>query len=158
MAQQETSMDSPSGTTADEMAPLILVAEDNEDNRLIAATMLRHVGYRVAEATTGAEAMELARSLDPALVLMDVGMPDIDGWTATRALKSDPKTRHIIIIAFTAHALPGDRELHARGDALPDRGSPRGRPGSEQHLTSVDGRGRLPDVGRPLLHAVSDGG
>ena len=110
MAQQETSMDSPSGTTADEMAPLILVAEDNEDNRLIAATMLRHVGYRVAEATTGAEAMELARSLDPALVLMDVGMPDIDGWTATRALKSDPKTRHIIIIAFTAHALPGDRE------------------------------------------------
>ena len=110
MAQQETSMDSPSGTTADEMAPLILVAEDNEDNRLIAATMLRHVGYRVAEATTGSEAMELARSLDPALVLMDVGMPDIDGWTATRALKSDPKTRHIIIIAFTAHALPGDRE------------------------------------------------
>ena len=110
MAQQETSMDSPPGTTADEMAPLILVAEDNEDNRLIAATMLRHVGYRVAEATTGAEAMELARSLDPALVLMDVGMPDIDGWTATRALKSDPKTRHIIIIAFTAHALPGDRE------------------------------------------------
>ena len=110
MAQQETSMDSPSGTTADEMAPLILVAEDNEDNRLIAATMLRHVGYRVAEATTGAEAMELARSLDPALVLMDVGMPDIDGWTATRALKSDAKTRHIIIIAFTAHALPGDRE------------------------------------------------
>ena len=62
MAQQETSMDSPSGTTADEMAPLILVAEDNEDNRLIAATMLRHVGYRVAEATTGSEAMELARS------------------------------------------------------------------------------------------------
>ena len=110
MAQQETSMDSPSGTTADEMAPLILVAEDNEDNRLIAATMLRHVGYRVAVATTGSEAMELARSLDPALVLMDVGMPDIDGWTATRALKSDPKTRHIIIIAFTAHALPGDRE------------------------------------------------
>jgi two-component system cell cycle response regulator DivK len=41
---------------------------------------------------------------------MDVGMPDIDGWTATRALKSDPTTRHIIIIAFTAHALPGDRE------------------------------------------------
>ena len=110
MAQQETSMDSPSGTTADEMAPLILVAEDNEDNRLIAATMLRHVGYRVAEATTGAEAMELARSLDPALVVMEVGKPDIDGWTATRALKSDPKTRHIIIIAFTAHALPGDRE------------------------------------------------
>jgi CheY-like chemotaxis protein len=110
VAQQETSMSEGSSDTAAESTPLILVAEDNEDNRLIAATMLRHVGYRVAEATTGAEAMELARTLDPALVLMDVGMPDIDGWTATRALKSDPKTRHIIIIAFTAHALPGDRE------------------------------------------------
>lgn len=111
MAQQETSVsDNPSANASDEVAPLILVAEDNEDNRLIAATMLRHVGYRVAEATTGAEAMDMARTLDPALVLMDVGMPDIDGWTATRALKSDDKTRHIIIIAFTAHALPGDRE------------------------------------------------
>jgi two-component system, cell cycle response regulator DivK len=111
VAQQQTSVSgSPAEAASDEVAPLILVAEDNEDNRLIAATMLRHVGYRVAEATTGAEAMELARTLDPALVLMDVGMPDIDGWTATRALKSDPKTRHIIIIAFTAHALPGDRE------------------------------------------------
>lgn len=111
MAQQEASLSgSASDPNAEGSAPLILVAEDNEDNRLIAATMLRHVGYRVAEATTGAEAMNLARTLEPALVLMDVGMPDIDGWTATRALKSDPKTRNIIIIAFTAHALPGDRE------------------------------------------------
>src|SRR5690606_26156783 len=97
------------GSSPEGSEPLILVEEDNEDNRLIAATMLRHVGYRVAEATTGAEALELARTMKPALVLMDVGMPDIDGWTATRALKSDPRTRDILIIAFTAHALPGDR-------------------------------------------------
>lgn len=91
-------------------APLILVAEDNEDNRIIAATMLRHSGYRVIEATTGADAMHLARTARPALILMDVGMPDIDGWSATRTLKDDPDTRHIVILAFTAHALPGDRE------------------------------------------------
>ncbi|MEO7520598.1 MAG: response regulator [Gemmatimonas sp.] len=91
-------------------APLILVAEDNEDNRIIAATMLRHSGYRVVEATTGAEAMHIARTANPALILMDVGMPDIDGWSATRELKNDPETQHIVILAFTAHALPGDRE------------------------------------------------
>lgn len=95
--------------TADN-APLVLVAEDNEDNRIIAATMLRHSGYRVVEATTGTEAMQVARTAHPALILMDVGMPDIDGWTATRTLKDDPDTRHIVILAFTAHALPGDRE------------------------------------------------
>jgi two-component system, cell cycle response regulator DivK len=92
---------------------LVLVAEDNEDNRIIAATMLRHSGYRVLEATTGAEAMHIARTQRPALILMDVGMPDIDGWSATRTLKDDPETQGIIILAFTAHALPGDRE-HAR--------------------------------------------
>ena len=96
-----------------EDSPLVLVAEDNEDNRIIAATMLRHSGYRVVEATTGAEAMHIARTAKPALILMDVGMPDIDGWSATRTLKDDPATQHIIILAFTAHALPGDRE-HAR--------------------------------------------
>jgi CheY-like chemotaxis protein len=102
-----------SGNAAPEASPLVLVAEDNEDNRIIAATMLRHSGYRVVEATTGAEAMHIARSAKPALILMDVGMPDIDGWSATRTLKDDPATQHIIILAFTAHALPGDRE-HAR--------------------------------------------
>ena len=108
----DTPVTSPS-PAADAEAPLVLVAEDNEDNRIIAATMLRHSGYRVIEATTGAEAMTLARTAKPALILMDVGMPDIDGWSATRTLKSEPETRDIVILAFTAHALPGDRE-HAR--------------------------------------------
>lgn len=102
----------PASTDAAEM-PLVLVAEDNEDNRIIAATMLRHSGYRVIEATTGSEAMALARSARPALILMDVGMPDIDGWSATRSLKADAETKDIVILAFTAHALPGDRE-HAK--------------------------------------------
>ena len=95
-------------------APLVLVAEDNEDNRLIATTMLRHSGYRVIEATTGVEALHMARTAHPALILMDVGMPEMDGWEASRTLKSDPDTRDIVILAFTAHALPADREQAAR--------------------------------------------
>jgi two-component system, cell cycle response regulator DivK len=91
-------------------APLILVAEDNDDNRIIAVTILRHFGFRVIEATTGAAVLQLARSEHPALILMDVGMPDIDGWTAARTLKDDELTRSIIIVAFTAHALPSDRQ------------------------------------------------
>jgi two-component system, cell cycle response regulator DivK len=95
----------------DAVAPLVLVAEDNEDNRFIAATMLRHVGYRVIEAETGHDAIRLARSEQPSLILMDVGMPEIDGWTATRTLKDDDATKHIVILAFTAHALPSDAIL-----------------------------------------------
>ena len=62
------------------------------------------------EATTGADALRLAQSENPSLILMDVRLPDIDGWAVTRLLKDDPATRHIGILAFTAHALPADRE------------------------------------------------
>ncbi|MES3032521.1 MAG: response regulator [Gemmatimonadota bacterium] len=89
--------------------PLVLVAEDNDDNRLIATAILRHSGYRVIEALSGADAVRIAQVDHPDLILMDVGLPDVDGWTATRTLKGDPRTRDIVIIAFTAHALPGDR-------------------------------------------------
>ena len=91
--------------------PLILVAEDNDDNRLIATAILRHSGFRVIEALSGAEAVRMAQDERPDLILMDVGLPDLDGWTATRTIKGDPLTRDILIIAFTAHALPGDRVM-----------------------------------------------
>lgn len=91
--------------------PLILVAEDNDDNRLIATAILRHSGFRVIEALSGAEAVRMAQNERPDLILMDVGLPDLDGWAATRTIKSDPLTRDILIIAFTAHALPGDRVM-----------------------------------------------
>ena len=92
-------------------APLVLIAEDNDDNRLIASAILRHHGFRVMEAVSGADAIRMAHSARPQLILMDVGLPDVDGWTATRTLKADASTRHIVVIAFTAHALPGDREM-----------------------------------------------
>lgn len=88
----------------------MLLVEDNEDNRIIYSTVLRHVGYDVIEAHDGAQAIALARSARPDLILMDISIPGIDGWEATRILRQDPDTSAIPIIALTAHALPDDRE------------------------------------------------
>ena len=88
----------------------MLLVEDNEDNRIIYTTVLRHVGYDVLEAHDGVQAIALARSERPDLILMDISIPEIDGWEATRILRRDPATSAIPIIALTAHALPDDRE------------------------------------------------
>jgi CheY-like chemotaxis protein len=88
----------------------LLLVEDNEDNRIIYSTVLRHLGYEVVEALDGVEAVALARSRLPDLILMDISIPEMDGWEATRILRADPTTRHIPIIALTAHALTDDRE------------------------------------------------
>ena len=95
-------------------APLVLIIEDNEDNRMVASTMLRHVGYRVAEAVTGNDGLAAARALHPAVILMDVGLPDVDGWTITRQLKVGSDTRHIPVIAYTAHVQPEDWQMAYR--------------------------------------------
>jgi CheY-like chemotaxis protein len=92
----------PSGRT-------LLLVEDNEDNRIIYSTVLRHLGYTVVEAEDGAQAIALARSVLPDLILMDISIPEVDGWEATRILRGDPSTRAIPIIALTAHALADDR-------------------------------------------------
>ena len=86
----------------------VLLVEDNEDNRFIYATALRHVGYEVIEAVSGTQGINQARTRGPDLILMDISIPDVDGWEATIVLKADPLTRHIPIIAVTAHVLPGD--------------------------------------------------
>ncbi|MDB4890322.1 MAG: response regulator receiver [Gemmatimonadetes bacterium] len=88
----------------------ILLVEDNEDNRIIYSTVLRHVGYDVVEAEDGVQAVALARSALPDLILMDISIPGMDGWEATRILRKDPTTMAIPIIALTAHALTDDRE------------------------------------------------
>ncbi len=88
----------------------VLLVEDNEDNRIVYSTILRHFGYRVMEALNGEEGIATARSEKPDLILMDISIPIIDGWEATQVLKHDPETRHIPIIALTAHALASDRE------------------------------------------------
>ena len=87
----------------------ILIVEDNADNRDIYSTILRHRGYEVAEAATGEDGVQLARDLVPAVILMDVGMPGIDGFEATRQLKAAPATAAIPVLVITAHAMAEDR-------------------------------------------------
>lgn len=88
----------------------ILLVEDNEMNRDMLSRRLTRRGFEIAIAVDGQQAIAMARSGCPNLVLMDMRLPEIDGWEATRQLKADPATRHIPVIALTAHALPGDRE------------------------------------------------
>ena len=93
-----------------ESGKTILLVEDNEDNRIVYSTILKHFGYNVTEAWNGEEGISKARSGKPDLILMDISIPIIDGWEATQVLKHDPATKHIPIIALSAHALAGARE------------------------------------------------
>ncbi len=88
----------------------ILLVEDNEMNRDMLSRRLERRGYQVALAVDGHSGVEMARSEPPDLVLMDMSLPVLDGWEATRRLKSDPATRHIPVIALTAHAMSSDRD------------------------------------------------
>ena len=88
----------------------ILLVEDNEMNRDMLSRRLVRSGYEVVMAVQGEEGVALARSAAPDLVLMDMSLPVLDGWEATRRLKSDPATRGIPVVALTAHAMSGDRE------------------------------------------------
>jgi CheY-like chemotaxis protein len=92
------------------MAKRILVAEDEPDNRLIAVRVLAREGYETLEAADGHAAVALARQERPNLIVMDLAMPGMDGWEATRRLKADPRTADIPIVALTAFALRGDEE------------------------------------------------
>ena len=89
----------------------VLIVDDFEDNRAMYAEFLRYSGLEVVEAKDGAEAVEKARTEMPDLVVMDLSLPVIDGWEATRRIKHDPRTREIPIIALTGHALEG----HSQG-------------------------------------------
>ena len=93
----------------------VLLVEDNEDNRIVYSTILRHFGYEVSEALNGEEGIAKARSERPDLILMDISIPRLSGWEATKILLGDEQTKRIPIIALTAHALPSDR---ARGAEL----------------------------------------
>ena len=88
----------------------ILLVEDNQMNRDMLSRRLRRKGFEVLLATDGQEGISLARSGAPDLILMDMSLPTMDGWTAARLLKSDTDTRSIPIIALTAHAMRGDRD------------------------------------------------
>jgi two-component system, cell cycle response regulator DivK len=88
----------------------ILLVEDNEMNRDMLSRRLSRKGHEVFIATDGAEGVDMALSKTPDLILMDMSLPVLDGWEATRQLKAKPETQHIPVIALTAHAMAGDRE------------------------------------------------
>ncbi|HVG43849.1 MAG TPA: response regulator [Longimicrobium sp.] len=90
--------------------PTILLVEDNEMNRDMLSRRLERRGYRVVLAMDGQAGVEMAGSEAPDLVLMDMSLPVLDGWEATRRLKADPATARLPVIALTAHAMSGDRE------------------------------------------------
>ena len=90
--------------------PKILLVEDNELNRDMLSRRLARKGYEVLLAVDGAEGVAVAAAERPDLVLMDMSLPVLNGWEATRRLKNDPQTRDIPIIALSAHALAGSRE------------------------------------------------
>ena len=88
----------------------ILYVEDNEDNIYILKRRLGRIGYDVAIATDGAQGIAMASELKPDLILMDLSLPVMDGWEATRRLKAAPETQAIPVIALTSHAMVGERE------------------------------------------------
>jgi len=87
--------------------PLVLVVDDYEDNRDMYLQYLQFAGLRVAEAANGKEALSKTAELMPDLIVMDLSLPGVDGWQATRVIKQDPTTRHILVLALTGHALEG---------------------------------------------------
>ena len=94
---------------------LILIVEDDEDSREVYKEILETNGFEVETATSGAEGLRLARELHPGAILMDISIPEMDGWAVTSRLKADPDTRHIPVIVVTAYAFPEDR---TRADAI----------------------------------------
>ena len=92
------------------MAEKILVVEDNEQNRILMRQILTHFGYEVLEATDGLTGLEMARAHMPALILLDIQMPVMNGFMVIRELRNNPELRKIKVIAVTSFAMKGDRE------------------------------------------------
>jgi two-component system cell cycle response regulator DivK len=90
--------------------PKLLLVEDNELNRDMLVKRLSRRGYEMLIAVNGREGVDMARTENPDLILMDMSLPEIDGWEATGILKADPNTHDIPVLALTAHAMDGDRE------------------------------------------------
>lgn len=96
----------------------VLLVEDDADNQEICRAVLDHAGYRVVQAWSGEEGVRLARDLLPSMVLMDLSLPRMSGWEATRLLNQDETTRGIPVLAVTAHGLPEQRALAAEAGCV----------------------------------------
>lgn len=92
------------------MAPLVLIVEDIEDNLVLIKSLLEMADFRVVEARDGREAIAQAQAHHPDLILLDMSLPEIDGWTVAQTLRRNPDFSSTLIVAITAHTMPGDRE------------------------------------------------
>ena len=88
----------------------ILYVEDNEDNVYVVKSRLTRAGFTILIAADGAQGVAMASTEQPDLILMDLSLPVLEGWEATRRIKAAPETKHIPVVALTAHAMAGDRE------------------------------------------------
>lgn len=120
------------------MTRKILIVEDNEQNRLLLKDVLAYHGFEVLEAADGAQGVKLARQHLPELIFMDLQMPVMDGYAAIAAIKADPATRHIRIIALTSYAMKGDREKVLAA-------------GADEYLAKPLDTRQLPEVVRQVL-------
>jgi two-component system cell cycle response regulator DivK len=93
-------------TGGGEQGPLVLIVDDVKDNRTVYVLYLKFSGFRIAEAENGEEAVRQAEALLPDIIVMDLSLPVMDGWEATRRLRRDPRTKRIPIVVLTGHALP----------------------------------------------------
>lgn len=98
------------GGSPEAFAPLVLIVDDHDDSRAIERLVLESVGFRVAEARTGREGLRTAIEEQPAIVLLDMVLPELDGWEIARALRANPDTRAVVIIAVTALASHDDQD------------------------------------------------
>lgn len=99
--------------------PLVLIVDDVQDNRTIYVLFLKFSGFRIAEAENGVEALEKATTLLPDVIVMDLSLPVMDGWEATRRLKRDPRTKKIPVVILTGHALPEYAQAAREAGPLP---------------------------------------
>jgi CheY-like chemotaxis protein len=97
----------PASASQPGRTPLVLIVDDYDDNREMYSSYLEFAGMRVAEAANGKEALAKTAELMPDLIVMDLSLPGVDGWQATRIIKEDARTRHILVLALTGHALEG---------------------------------------------------
>lgn len=92
------------------MKPTVLIIEDNEQNRYLLRYLLEKHGYTVVCATDGRRGLELVKTVSPVLILLDIQLPTMDGYSVARALRAQPELRDIPIVAVTSYAMPGDHE------------------------------------------------
>jgi CheY-like chemotaxis protein len=106
VTKKKAGRESPRDAAAAAKSPLVLIVDDVQDNRTVYVLFLKFSGFRVAEAGDGVEAVRQAEGLQPDIIVMDLSLPVMDGWEATRRLKRDPRTKRIPVVALTGHALP----------------------------------------------------